>query len=111
MTKNSERDAAIDRLREWIKPGDTIYCILRNRAASGMSRTISFKGIQCCKDGKLDVGDYSYNIHKALGYRWSDRHEGVTVGGCGMDMGFAVVRELSRTLYPGSDKPLVHYWL
>ena len=33
-----------------------------------------------------------------LGYPW--RNEGVRIGGCGMDMGFALVSNLSHALHP-----------
>jgi hypothetical protein len=33
-----------------------------------------------------------------------ERSQGLTVGGCGMDMGFALVYDLSRTLFPDGFK-------
>src|SRR5436189_279748 len=38
-------------------------------------------------------------VAKAVGMRLG-KHEGVIIGGCGMDMGFALVSDLSATLYP-----------
>jgi hypothetical protein len=42
MTKADklERDKAITQLRDWIKPGDTVYTILDSVSRSGMSRQI-----------------------------------------------------------------------
>ena len=40
--KRAEKAHALNKLREWIKPKDTIYCVLKHRAPSGMSRTIDF---------------------------------------------------------------------
>ena len=40
--KRAEKAHALATLRSWIKPKDTIYCVLKHRAASGMSRTIDF---------------------------------------------------------------------
>ena len=40
----------------------------------------------------------SHLVAKVRGSRLTD--EGVIVNGCGMDMGFALVYNLSRTLYP-----------
>ena len=42
MTKAqmAERDEAIANLREILKPGDTVYTILRHVSKSGMSRVI-----------------------------------------------------------------------
>jgi len=92
----SEQAEAIERLRTWIKPGDTVYTILRHRSSSGMSRSISLIGFG---EDRRDLA-YSWNVAKALGYGFDDRREGVRIGGCGMDMGFALVYELGRVLFP-----------
>lgn len=97
MSKKSEqeRQEAAGRLREWVKPGDTVYCILRHVSASGMNRTIQLV--------KIDGGEPAFlgwNAAKALGYRYDEKREGVKIGGCGMDMGFALVSELGRVLFP-----------
>ena len=36
----AERAEAIAKLREWIKPGDTVYTVLDSVSRSGMSRHI-----------------------------------------------------------------------
>jgi hypothetical protein len=38
--KDTARQEAIAQLREWIKPGDTVYTIVRHVSRSGMQRTI-----------------------------------------------------------------------
>jgi hypothetical protein len=81
-------------LRELIKPGDTLYTILRHVSASGMSRDISV--VYITKDGETRQLDYS--THVLTGYPLS-KHDGVKVGGCGMDMGFSLVYHLSQILY------------
>jgi hypothetical protein len=109
--KQKERQEAIERLKEWIKPGDTLYLVLRHRSASGMSRTISVKGFRVREcDGTIDDFEYSYNVALALGWRFNRDREGVTVGGCGMDMGFHLVYELSGVLF-GDGYTLKHRWL
>ena len=42
MTKaqQAERDEAREKLRKWLKPGDTVYTVLRHVSRSGMMRTI-----------------------------------------------------------------------
>lgn len=42
MTKarKQEQTEAIAKLREWLKPGDTVYTILEHVSSSGMSRSI-----------------------------------------------------------------------
>jgi hypothetical protein len=81
-------------LRELIKPGDTLYTILRSVSRSGMSRTISV--VYITKDGETRQLDYSTHILTGLPLAKGD---GVKIGGCGMDMGFAIVYDLSRVLY------------
>lgn len=96
MTKaqKQERDEAIAKLREWIKPGDTVYTILRHVSRSGMQREI---GVVLLKDG-TDLHP-NYSVATALRERVGKR-DGVIVGGCGMDMGFHLVYNLGRTLFP-----------
>lgn len=96
MTKaqKEERQKAIDQLREWLKPGDTVYTILRNVSRSGMSREIGIVLID--KEGRTLHPNYS--VAKALGERQGKR-DGVIVGGCGMDMGFHLVYNLGATLF------------
>ena len=89
-----EREEARAKLREWIKPGDTVHTILRHVSRSGMQREI---GIVLLKDG-TDLHP-NYLIGKALGERIGKR-DGIIVGGCGMDMGFHIVYSLGRTLWP-----------
>jgi hypothetical protein len=100
----AERAEAIDKLREWIKPGDTVHTVLDRVSASGMSRVIRVVLLKCGKDGvPMDLHP-NYLVGKALGLRHGKRHgremDGLVMGGCGMDMGFALVYDLSHTLYP-----------
>lgn len=101
MTKvaKAERDEAIGKLRAWIKPGDTVYTILEHVSRSGMQREIRAVLLQC-EDGRPVDLHPNYNIAKALGLRQGKR-DGLIMGGCGMDMGFALVYELSHVLYGG----------
>jgi hypothetical protein len=90
----SEKTEAVARLREWLKPDQVVFCILRNRSASGMSRTIQL--VTFTDDMQpLFLG---YNAHLATGHGWDEKREGVRVGGCGMDMGFALVDDLSAAV-------------
>jgi hypothetical protein len=107
--KRTEKAEAIERLREWIRPGDTLYTVMRHRAASGMSRSIDVYGFTLDpndaenvsrKNAHLVKSWYSYNIVKAGIGSWDDKHEAVRVGGAGMDMGFHIVYELGCVLFP-----------
>lgn len=101
MLTKTDNNESLATLRKWLKPGDTIYTILRHVSSSGMSRRISFV---IFKDGKPLQLDYHIEA-LGLGYRRSNK-EGVSVSGCGMDMGFHVVYNLGRKLWPnGTPKP------
>lgn len=109
MTKTgkAERDEAIAKLREWLKPGDTVHTILDHVSASGMSRAIRIV-ILTCVDGKPDSLHPNYSVGKALGLRHWKRNgreqDALVVSGCGMDMGFHIVYSLGRALFPDGFK-------
>lgn len=94
-TSKREREEAREKLREILRPGDTVRCVLRHVSKSGMSRVIDFYVI---KNG--DLVYLSGYIAMALNYRRATgQHWGVKIGGVGMDMGFAVVYALSYALF------------
>lgn len=100
--KQSEREKeAIERLHEILKPGDTVYTVLKHVSASGMSRSIQLKIVV---DG--DIVDITYYAARALGEKIDAKNGGIKIGGCGMDMGFELVHDLGRTLWPkGTPEP------
>jgi hypothetical protein len=91
--KRRQKEQALETLRGMIKPSDRIYCTVRHVARSGMSRAIDFYIIQGDRMAEL-----TGLIALALDYRMAKR--GLTVTGCGMDMGFAVVYSLGHALWP-----------
>lgn len=108
-----ERDEAIARLREILKPGDTVYTVVRHVSASGMSRVIDLYHFSI-RGGKIHKSWLSGLAARAIGWRRDAKHDGIKVQGCGMDMGFHVVSTLSRVLYPEADRPdyvLTQEWL
>lgn len=96
MTKKSEAEAAkvaaIETLREAFPPGSTAKTILRHVSQSGMSRSISVI------DG--DCEDVTWYVARALGTSTDHRWGGIKRAGCGMDMGFDLIYNLSSVLYP-----------
>ena len=80
-------------LLEILKPGDTVYCVLRHVSRSGMQREISF-----FTEGMRRIDS---QVCDALDMRWG-KHNGVVASGCGMDMGFAIVYNLSHVLFNDS---------
>ncbi len=86
-----ERAEAIERLRAAMPPGTTVYTILRHVSRSGMMRHISVKtALQ---------GQHDWDVAAVTGSTLAP-HEGIKVGGAGMDMGFHLVYSLSYDLYP-----------
>lgn len=94
-----------DLLRKMIRPGDTVYTVLKHVARSGMSRRI---------DAVAVFNGRAHNISMlaadVLGWRYSDKG-GIQVSGCGMDMGFHLVYSLSQDLYDEDGYALRHEWL
>ncbi len=89
---STETLEAREALREMLPPGSTVQTILRHVSRSGMTRAIS---------PVVDGHDVSWLVVRAVpGFRVNQKHGGVTLGGCGMDMGFSLVYTLSSTLYP-----------
>lgn len=79
-----------------IKPGATIHTVLRHVSPSGMTRHIDVYTIE---NGELAYR--SWYVAKVIGAPVHvGRHDGIKVGGCGMDMGFSIVCSLSRALFP-----------
>lgn len=101
-----EREECLNRLKEWVKEGDTIFCVLRSVSRSGMSRKITFLKIE---NDQLNY--LTYDIAKSLGYHYhSEWYDSMTVSDWGMDMGFAVVDRLSCVLF-GKHGKLKCQWL
>lgn len=98
----TEKQEAIEKLREWIKPGQTVYTILRHVSKSGMTRHISVLVPWTDeKTGEVRFIHPNHAVSKALGWRLTTTggSDCLVVGGCGMDMGFHLVYTLSCVLY------------
>lgn len=100
--KDQERADAMRSIKSWrLKPGETVYTSLKHCSRSGMYRVIDVFIMRKNKPIRL-----SWNVAKAIGFSYDRRHEGIGVGGCGMDMGFHVVYKLGSCLWPhGTRKP------
>jgi hypothetical protein len=87
----------------YMRPGDTVWTVVRYASRSGMMRCISpiVVGTMSNRHGTRPAPvDVSWLAARALGDRVHRDHGGVIVSGCGMDMGFHLVYSLSRVLYP-----------
>jgi hypothetical protein len=132
VSKKSEIEAekaeALASLRKMLKPGQTVYTVLRKRSASGMSRVIdlviAYRQQELIypklPDGRTDwdatptkklgapqIRSIGFLASKAgVGERWDSDWQGIRIGGCGMDMGFELVYRLGYRMWPnGTPKP------
>jgi len=88
--KYTKQEQALEVLKSCVHVGDTLFTILRHVSQSGMSRNISVL--------TKDMRDISYYVAVVLERPWA-KDGSVKIGGCGMDMGFALVNSLSYKLY------------
>lgn len=105
----AERDEAITTLLapcgaptygRGIKPGSTVYTILRHVSSSGMTRVIDAFVICPNSNGNPEPWRIGSLISKVLCRQYDDKREGVIVKGCGMNMGFELIYSLGRALFP-----------
>ena len=89
---NEEKEVFRGRLK---KAGYTVYTTVTHVAKSGMSRVITSFIIENNTPQCID-----YAIAQILDNRFHKKHQGLVVHGCGMDMGFSLVYDLSRVLWP-----------
>ena len=87
---------AIDYLRAELTPGRTVYTKITHVSRSGMSRSIE----RYLAEGRDNLANITWQVARAANSRLDNNHGGIIMGGCGMDMGFALVYGLGRTLYP-----------
>ena len=86
--------------------GSTVYCVLRHVSRSSMMRVIDLVVI--------DNGDVRYL--RSLGdderwpYKMHLKHDGFTITGTGMDMGFKIVYDLGL-IFHGDGYYFNHRWL
>jgi len=84
------KDEAITALKEALKPyrnkKRAVYNVLHHVSASGMTRAI---GTFVVIENEIHRLDY-YMVKAGIG-KFNNKHGGITVTGCGMDMGFHLV--------------------
>lgn len=94
--KEAARADACAKLREWLKPGDTVYTILRHVSRSGMSRDVSVVVFR----GGSDLHP-NWLVSQATGTRFKrgGMRDALTIGGCGFDAGHELVYNLASYLW------------
>jgi len=104
-----EKQESLDKLKEWIKKGDTLHTTVRHVSRSGMMRYITTRHLKTpehlanSQKREVRISNYDYHIARVLDLPEAPNYQGVKVGGCGMDMGFHLVYCLSRSLF--KDEP------
>jgi len=81
-----------------------IYTKVDKVSSSGMSRLIS---CYIATDAG-EIINISYPVSQITGYKLDKHQRSLRVGGCGMDMCFAVVYQLGRVLFPNGFIPKYH---
>jgi len=94
-----------EHLLKLLDQNKTVYCTLRHVSKSGMMRVIDLHAI------------YDNELYRISGYAarlinspYNAKYEGIKISGCGMDMGFALVYDLSLVLYE-NGYTLKHSWI
>lgn len=104
MTKaeKQEQIEAIASLHARLKPGSKVYTKVTHVAKSGMSRSIQAFYV----DSNGDICEITWLAAMALDLRLDHKNGGVKMGGCGMNMCFALVYELGSVMWPhGTPEP------
>ena len=113
----SEKQEALEKLKSWIKKGDTLHTTVRHVSRSGMMRHISVRHLKATDNPErpVNISNYDYHIARVLDLPEAPNYQGVKIGGCGMDMGFHLVYSLSRALFkdePKGESDRDHgYWI
>ena len=107
------KDEAISYLKTILTPGQIVYTVLRSVSASGMSRKID---LLIVNNGNIQ--NINFYVLQSEGSSTEKWEKGVTANGCGMDMGFNLVYNLSYRLFndPNNKESdagykLKHQWL
>lgn len=102
-----ERAEALEMIQKFVKPGDTVYTVIRSVSKSGMSRCMDVYAFYLDDKGRIQKQYLTgWCVKLGLGSQSLEQWRkgaGMRVNGCGMDMGFHVVYSLGRMLYPKGD--------
>jgi hypothetical protein len=105
MNTEVQRDTAIQKLREVITPGATIYVVLRRKNQLGTCRWLEFYHVH---EGELKR--ITLDVALAIQCEYCHDQYALKVTGSGLDGGFASVDNLGDALF-GTGRELKHCWL
>jgi hypothetical protein len=122
MKAEKPNQEEINQLKAWIEANNyTVFTVIRHVSKSRMYREIIVV-IPITTWGDVSAGDNpacvtrfihpSYTIAGVLGRQYSEKHgnNAVVCNGCGMDMGFDLVYQLSSVLY-GDGYKIRQEWI
>ena len=90
-------------LKKYFPKDSRAHLLINQVSSSGMYRHISVHQISG-KGKDKRILNLSYQVAKFLDYPFKDKTRSVGVGGCGMDMGFSLIYNLSSALYKDGYK-------
>jgi hypothetical protein len=91
----AEACESVKTLRTCIRPGDTVYTVLRHVSRSGMMRWVSVLLVEDNEPRWI-----TYHVARACGWSDDQKRDALKVPGCGTDVGFEVVNNLGGVLFP-----------
>ena len=100
------QEVNLEALMGTLKPGDTLYFILRHKSESGMSRWVDVYKL----DGQPYPVHLGFQIAWALGYLWDWERNGFKVSGNDFDVANEVIGSLGWKLF-GDRYSLRKWWL
>ena len=95
-------------LKKFCRKGSTMYTVIRHVSKSGMSRRID-----CYSIHRGELTYLSGYIEGITGWK-RHRDGGLIVSGCGMDMGFHIIYNVSAALYGHDNRggyEISHSWI
>jgi len=102
--KEKNKEKCVERLRELLEGVDRVYWILRHVSRSGMYRVIS---LCIVKNNEILLIDH---LAAPLLEGYDEKHGGLKAHGCGMNMGFHLIYNLSQRVF-GNGYALKDEWL
>lgn len=104
--KNADHSASVKHLRaEYLKPGDTVYAILRHVSRNGMCRFVDLVVVKGNKPVRI-----TWDAAKTLYMNYDRKREAIPVKGCGICPAHLLVSDLAWWLF-GNYEALHHKWL
>lgn len=111
-----EQTRAIDQLKDMFEKYDTstVFVVQKHVSRSGMQRKLGLFLLPKCSNGhpkgitfrdeQIRPHDITYRVARALNWSYDTKWLCVTVNGCGMNMHFCTVYNLSQVLFQDGFK-------